>query len=179
MDRYSSAGPEDLHQQCRRTRYCAARAVGNRETEQGDPVQPNNAAYRRERAALYLSNRDFDKAIEDYTELIRLQPEDAHAYYSRGKAYTERGELEKATADYTKAIALDQDFVEAYRGRVAVCEKRVDLDGAIADYLQLIRLLPKAEADALQPRLVEIYKDRAKARTGAGDRDKAIRTSVQ
>ena len=106
--------------------------------------------------------------------MIRLQPEDAEAYCSRGKAYAEKGELEKAAADYTKAIALKQDFVEAYRGRAAVCEKKADLDGAIEDYLELIRLLPKAEADALQPKLVEIYKDRAKARAGAGDFDKAI-----
>jgi tetratricopeptide (TPR) repeat protein len=136
--------------------------------------EPNNAAHRRDRAARYLSKGDFDKAIEDYTEGIRLEPKNAEAYCSRGKAHAERGEHEEAVADYTQAIARNRDFVEAYRGRAAAREKKADRDGAIADYLELIRLLPKAEADALEPRLVEIYKGRAKALTDVMQFDKAI-----
>ena len=136
--------------------------------------EPNNAEHRRDRAALYLSNRDFEKAVEDYTKLIELKPDDAEAYFSRGKAYAEKADYEKAVADFTRAIELNRGFVEAYRGRAAACEKKADLDGAIADYLELIRVLPKAEADALQPRLVELYRNRAKARAGVRDFDKAI-----
>ncbi|MGA2254920.1 MAG: tetratricopeptide repeat protein, partial [Thermoguttaceae bacterium] len=136
--------------------------------------EPQNAEHRRDRAALYLSNRDFEKAAEDYTELIRLEPNDAEAYCSRGMAYAERGKYEKAVADYTKAIDLNPDYVEAYRGRAAAREKSADMDGAIADYMELIQLLPKAEADALEPKLVQIHKDRAKARARAGDLDTAI-----
>ena len=136
--------------------------------------EPKNAAHCRDRAALYLSNRDFNKAVEDYTELIQLEPNDAEAYCSRGKVFAERGNYEKAIADYTEAIARNPDFVEAYRGRAAAREKTADMDGAISDYRELIRLLPKAEADALEPRLVQIHKDRAKSRARAGDLDKAI-----
>ncbi len=79
----------------------------------------------------------------------------------------------------TKAIALNRDFVEAYRGRAAVREKRNDLEGAIADYVKLIRLLPKAEADALEPKLAEIYKERAKARAAPGTATRRLRTSAR
>ena len=135
---------------------------------------PNDLKSRRDRAALYLSNRDFDKAIDDYTEVIRVQPKDAEAYYNRGKAYTERCEYEKAIADYTEAIQWKQDFVDAHRNRAAACEKNANLNGAIADYLELIRLLPKAEADALQPKLVELYRNRATASARERNLDKAI-----
>jgi tetratricopeptide (TPR) repeat protein len=135
---------------------------------------PTNAIYRRDRAALYLSKGDFEKAIEDYNVLIRLEPKNAEAYCSRGKAYAERSQYEKAVDDYTNAIDLNQDSVEAYRGRAAAREKKADMDGAISDYRALIELLPKAEADALEPRLVQIYKDRAKLRAGARETDKAI-----
>ncbi|MGO9115412.1 MAG: tetratricopeptide repeat protein [Thermoguttaceae bacterium] len=135
---------------------------------------PNDAIHRRDRAAQYLSQGDFGKAIEDYTEWIRLQPEDAEAYCSRAKAYAEKGNYGKAAADYKEAIALKPNFVDAHRGRAAACEKKPDLDGAIEEYLQLTRLLPKAEADVLEPRLVEVYKERARARAEVGDRDKAI-----
>ncbi len=126
--------------------------------------EPDIPVHRRDRAAFYLSEGDFDKAIENYTGLIGLQPKDVEAYCSRGRAYAAKGEWEKAETDFTKAIELRPNYVDAYRGRAAVREKRSDRDGAISDYLELTRLLPKADATALVPTLVKVYKERATAR---------------
>jgi len=47
-----------------------------------------------------------DKAIADYTEAIRLDPNLALAYNSRGIAYQKIGEEAKAAADFVKAKQL-------------------------------------------------------------------------
>ena len=48
-----------------------------------------------------------DKAINDYTEAIRLNPMNATAYYHRGLLYEEKGNLGQAKKDYDDAIRLD------------------------------------------------------------------------
>jgi tetratricopeptide (TPR) repeat protein len=42
---------------------------------------------------------EYDKAIKDYTEAIRLDPKSAWTYASRGIAYTNKGKLNKAIND--------------------------------------------------------------------------------
>jgi tetratricopeptide (TPR) repeat protein len=49
---------------------------------------------------------DFNKAIADFTEAIRLKPDCAEAYYCRGIAYAGKGENDKAEADYAEAKRL-------------------------------------------------------------------------
>ena len=55
----------------------------------------------------YAKKGDYDKAIADYTEAIRLDPKNAEAYCNRGHAYEEKGDYDKAIADCTEAIRLD------------------------------------------------------------------------
>jgi tetratricopeptide (TPR) repeat protein len=49
---------------------------------------------------------EYDKAIDEYTEAIRLKPDYADAYYNRGNAYVGQGKLDKAIADFAKAEEL-------------------------------------------------------------------------
>ena len=57
---------------------------------------------------------DYDTAVADFTEAIRLDPKDALSYFCRGKCYENKGEYDKAIADFTEAIRLDPKFVAAY-----------------------------------------------------------------
>jgi tetratricopeptide (TPR) repeat protein len=64
----------------------------------------------------YYGKGEFDRAIADYTEAIRLDPDYAEAYYNRSSSpfpkyvvprasrYAGKGELELAIADYTATI---------------------------------------------------------------------------
>ncbi len=52
---------------------------------------------------LGLGKADFDRAIADFTEAIRLKPDFAEAYYCRGTAYGMQGEKDKADADLAEA----------------------------------------------------------------------------
>jgi len=99
--------------------------------DQAIKLDPNNAeAYSRrafaywakgERAVsnskLLISNpntgkTDYDSAVSDFTQVIRLLPNNAKAYDNRGCVYAQRGNIYRDKNDYDKAIA---DFETALR----------------------------------------------------------------
>lgn len=63
---------------------------------------------------------DYQGAIEDFTEVIRLYPNSAEAYYNRGIAYTKLGNYQAAIADYNQAISFNPNLAEVYVDRAKV-----------------------------------------------------------
>ena len=66
------------------------------------------------RAALFTyrgnirsARQEYDLAIADYTEAIRLDPESASAYYNRGNSWYDKHNNDQAISDHTEAIRLD------------------------------------------------------------------------
>ena len=49
----------------------------------------------------------YQRAIEDYDQAIRLDPNNALAYNNRGVAYRSLGKYAEADADKAKACSLD------------------------------------------------------------------------
>ena len=49
---------------------------------------------------------DYDRAIADYSEAIRMDADLTGAYAGRGLAYEAKVDVEKATADYRKALSV-------------------------------------------------------------------------
>jgi tetratricopeptide (TPR) repeat protein len=61
--------------------------------------------------AIELRERgDFDKAIADYSEALRINGELTGAYTGRGLAYEGKAEVERAKADYRRALTLTQKY---------------------------------------------------------------------
>jgi len=58
------------------------------------------------RAIEYRQAGDYDRAIADYTQTIRLDPDFTGAYSGRGLAYEGKGDTAKALADYRKALTV-------------------------------------------------------------------------
>ncbi|MFC2035322.1 tetratricopeptide repeat protein, partial [Chloroflexota bacterium] len=54
---------------------------------------------------------EYEEAIEELNETIKLYPEYAEAYYTRGLAYDKNGEIAQAISDYGKCIELSNDPV--------------------------------------------------------------------
>src|SRR2546421_12611482 len=62
----------------------------------------NLAAYYSNRAAAYREQGDNDRAIADYNEAIRLDPERTLAFLGRGIAFSEKGDNDRAIADFSE-----------------------------------------------------------------------------
>jgi tetratricopeptide (TPR) repeat protein len=54
----------------------------------------------------YFKNRDFDNAIKEYTEAIKLNPKNWSLYRQRNHAYVFMGYTQKAHTDYSMAKKL-------------------------------------------------------------------------
>ena len=58
-------------------------------------------------ALAYADKQEYDRAIADYDEAIRLNPEVATAFNNRGNAYADKHLYDRAIADYDEAIRLN------------------------------------------------------------------------
>ena len=56
---------------------------------------------------------EFDKAIADYTEAIRMNPQSAEAYRGRGHVYGVKCDFDKSISDFTESIRLIHDLPES------------------------------------------------------------------
>ena len=65
------------------------------------------------RGDAYRAKRQYDRAIEDYNQAIRLRPDDAGAFNNRGSIYEARGRNDFALQDYEEAIRLKPDHANA------------------------------------------------------------------
>lgn len=50
--------------------------------------------------------KNYDRAIADFNEAIRIDPQSAFAYFSRGNAYSDNGDYDRAFADYDESLQL-------------------------------------------------------------------------
>ena len=111
-----------------------------------------------------LNKKEYDKAIGDFTEVIRLDPNNTLAYFDRGLAYDNTGDYEKAVSDYTEAIRFDSDFVPSFFNRGIVYGKQGKYAKAISDFTEAIRL---------DPNFAPAYDDRGMAYAKQGNLNKA------
>src|SRR5207302_2004474 len=72
-------------------------------------------AYRRGEAC--REKKDYDKAITEFTEALRVNPQYAAAFKERGRTYLEKKDYDKAIAGSTVALRLDPRSAQAYSDR--------------------------------------------------------------
>ena len=93
-------------------------------------------------ACAWYEKNQYDNAITDFDEAIRLDP-DARSYVDRGDDWFVQDELDKAIADYNEAIRLDPHDARAYLNRGLAWLNKKEYDKAIADTGEAIRLYRK------------------------------------
>jgi len=104
---------------------------------------PNSAKSYYKTGDEYSLKGDYDNAIADYTEAIRLDSNYAEAYNKRGDVYLViKRDNDSAIADYTEAIRLNPNKTEAYLGRGASYFIKGNRDRAIADCEAVLRIDP-------------------------------------
>jgi tetratricopeptide (TPR) repeat protein len=138
------------------------------------PAPPPIAAGPLDTAQAYLARGDqyaavkqYDRAIADYGEAIRLKADYAEAYNNRGLAHALSGkqELAQAVADYSRAIQLRPTYAYAYNNRGVAYMAGGHPAEALRDWDSAIRL---------QPDLAQAYSNRGNAYNRAGRLDLAI-----
>lgn len=106
---------------------------------------PTSALIRNNRGLARYKNliwADYDGAIADYSEAIRLKPDYDQPYLNRGAAYAAKNDYAAALADYTEAIRVNPSLASAYYNRGMAHKELGDLDAAIADYQKALRYNP-------------------------------------
>jgi tetratricopeptide (TPR) repeat protein len=116
-------------------------------------AERSRAAFNQGRAA--LDRGDFDRAIADFSEAIRLEPRYPGSFNGRGIAYNNRGlaygnkkDFDLAIGDFSEAIRLNPTDAIAFNSRGHAFAQKKDLDSAIADFNEAIRLEPKPRRSA-------------------------------
>ena len=94
------------------------------------------------RGLAYKMKGQWDRAIADYSEALRLKSDDAQVFNNRGNAYYHKGQLDRAMKDYDEAIRLQPDLAEAFGNRGNVYRKKGQFDRAIIEYDKAIHLNP-------------------------------------
>jgi tetratricopeptide (TPR) repeat protein len=84
------------------------------------------------RASAYAFQRDFDRAIRDYSHAIELDGNLTAAYNNRGIVYVSMGEYDEAASDFDRVIALEADNIAGYNNRSVIYALDGDYDAAIA-----------------------------------------------
>ena len=96
-----------------------------------------------------LYRGEHERAIEEFSRAIQLNPTNSLAYHERGYTYSQLGKYERAINDFTQAIQLDPFDASAYNYRGQVHLELSDYTQAIKDYTQAIVESPPDSYDHL------------------------------
>ena len=66
------------------------------------------------KGACFVKTKQFDLALEQYNQALKITPKNADIYYNLGVLFDEQGNFEKAVAAYLKAITFKPDAFNIY-----------------------------------------------------------------
>ena len=128
-------------------------------------LNAQDAVFYFNRGIAWSRKGEYDRAIADFDQALRLNPNDAAAYNHRGSAWSRKGEYDRAIADFDQALRLNPNLAEVYNSRGVAWSSKGECDRAIADFDQVLRLNPN---NAL------VYNNRGVAWKKKGKYDRAI-----
>jgi tetratricopeptide (TPR) repeat protein len=84
-----------------------------------------------QRGGEYVLKEDFERAMADAEEAIRLAPNYFRGYQTRARLFMHRSQFDRAMADINRAIQLQPDFSGLYvnRGNVLEAVRKVAFGG--------------------------------------------------
>jgi tetratricopeptide (TPR) repeat protein len=101
------------------------------------------------RGVLRLQRRQWDDAIADLQEAIRLDPAKFHPYDALAQVYQQQDRIDEALAMLTEAILRQPDRADLYRKRARLHTRRQEIPPALHDLQEVIRLeVPGSPAQA-------------------------------
>jgi tetratricopeptide (TPR) repeat protein len=131
----------------------------------GVSARSRAVAFRNRGLGYHLVRGEIDRAIEDFDESLRIQPDNLEAFLNRGAAYYDKSDYDRALEDFGEAIRVGpRDTRGVYdRGNTYLAKGRFDL--AIRDFDATI---------ALDPYHALAYANRCWARAADGPLETAL-----
>jgi len=83
---------------------------------------------------------DYRRAIEDFNQALRINPDFAEAYHYRGRSRYKKGDYLGAIHDYSQVLRINPGNAEAYSNRGLVRAELGDRWGAMQDYKQALEI---------------------------------------
>ena len=123
------------------------------------------SAYFGRGSARYFARRDLDKAVNDLTTTLRLDPQRHEVYRLRALARAALGDWISLRDDCSAALQFLPPTAELYNLRGTACYRLEDYEGAMADFEAAIKLKPARP---------ESYYNRGLARQQAGRSREAL-----
>ncbi len=95
------------------------------------------------RGMVYYDKGDYDKALSDFNESIRVQPTHPDAYNNRSIIYYQRKDYQKALEENLKLLAIDSAHKEGYGNRGSFFYVLQQYDSASYYYLKSTTVNPR------------------------------------
>jgi tetratricopeptide (TPR) repeat protein len=90
----------------------------------------------------YKENR-FEKAIDELSQAIEIEPQNFEAYFWRARAFMRKGQFENAIGDFKKVLDLNPNYSPAYDNLGWLFMRRNEYDQSLAYLNQSIELKPE------------------------------------
>jgi len=142
-----------------RSRSSAAPLLGE------DTAQSDLSAVYSTRGVAYQKRGEYDLALADFNQAIRLDPKNAFALRNRSDYYLAQDDVTHAMEDFNQAVAISPKSPELLVSRGNAYMVNGDFAHALPDYDQAI---------AINPKLAFAYASRGEAYRTQGESDKAI-----
>jgi tetratricopeptide (TPR) repeat protein len=113
----------------------------------------------------YCREKEWDKAIAEYSAAIALEPETIPSYVNRGSVYLEKGDYDRAIADYDTVLKIKPDDAMTYNNRGWSYFMKGDWEKAVEDCTAAIKI---------EPNLPYAYDSRGEAYFAKGEYGKAV-----
>ena len=110
---------------------------------------PNTPIAYNNRGEAYLRKGDYERAISNYNQALRMDPDFGRAnyfYVNRGTAHLLIGDYERAIADYHQALRINPNDANAYHHRGTAYLNKGDPGEAISDFNKALAINPRYAA---------------------------------
>jgi tetratricopeptide (TPR) repeat protein len=115
------------------------------------------------RGARLRLNGDYQGALQEFEQVIRLDPNSHLGWYNRGMVRRDLGDCRSAVDDFSRALKLDPDYFGALYHRGNCRQALGEFRDAIADYTRAVELPGRVDGRFLA------YFGRGDARRRSGD----------
>lgn len=106
---------------------------------QGSATALNAGKEHFEKGVQLSLKRQYDDAIKEYEESLKINPKSPEAYNNLGFAYYDKGDFDKAVDNQKKALELNPNLENAYYGLAQALEKKGDKAGALNNWKEFMK----------------------------------------